>query len=207
MGRTSSAVYNISYHIVWCSKYRKAILTGEVKQFLEEQLETIAETKEYKILEMRVMPDHIHLFIEAKPFDAPTNIVKIFKGVTSLRLFKRFPKLHKQLWRGVLCYGVLHTTLELQVMSLLKPLSDISVSRNGIHPLVETRGLLSLKLIKIEWTFYMSMSPIPPMPLGPLPGLGVSLGFDAAITSSIRSIMHAASVAAFITCSLTASGS
>jgi putative transposase len=65
-------------------------------------LETIAETKGYKIVESKVMPDHIHLFIEANPFDSPTNIVKIFKGVISLRLFRKFPELQKELWRGVL---------------------------------------------------------------------------------------------------------
>jgi putative transposase len=102
MGKASSATYNINYHIVWCPKFRKAILTGKVKTFVEEQLETIAETKGYKIVESKVMPDHIHLFIEANPFDSPTNIVKIFKGVISLRLFRKFPELQKELWRGVL---------------------------------------------------------------------------------------------------------
>jgi len=61
MGKSSSASYNINYHIVRCTKFRKPILTGEVKTFVEEQLETIAETKGYKILESRVKPDHIHL--------------------------------------------------------------------------------------------------------------------------------------------------
>jgi len=102
MGKGSSATYNISYHIVWCPKFRKKILTGKVKTFVEDQLETIAQTKGYNILEARVMPDHIHLFIEANPFDSPTNIVKIFKGVTSLRIFKKFPELRQELWRGVL---------------------------------------------------------------------------------------------------------
>ena len=48
------------------------------------------------------MPDHIHLFIEANPCDSPTNIVEIFKGVTGLRVFKRFPELENELWRGIL---------------------------------------------------------------------------------------------------------
>jgi putative transposase len=102
MGKRTSAIYNINYHIVWCPKYRKPILTGKVKTFVEEQLETIAETKGYKILELKVMPDHIHIFLEANPFDSPTNIVKIFKGVSSIRLFKTFPELRQELWRGVL---------------------------------------------------------------------------------------------------------
>jgi putative transposase len=102
VGKKSSAVYNISYHIVWCPKFRKPILVDKVKEFVEEQLETIAQTKGYKILEARVMPDHIHLFIEADPFDSPTNIVKIFKGVTGLRMSRRFPDIESKLWRGVM---------------------------------------------------------------------------------------------------------
>ena len=118
MGKTSSATCNINYHIVWCSKYRKTILTGKVKSFVEDQLETIAQTKGYKILESRVMPDHIHLFIEANPFDSPTNIIKIFKGVTSLRMFKKFPQLRQGLCAG---YYSLHHIMYVQLgMPLLK---------------------------------------------------------------------------------------
>ena len=102
MGKASSSVYNINYHVVWCPKYRKPVLTGKIKEFLEEQIETIAETKGYKILEKKVMPDHVHLFLEANPFDSPINIVKVFKGVSSLRISKRFPELREQMWRGVL---------------------------------------------------------------------------------------------------------
>ena len=63
MGKKSLAVYNINYHIVWCPKFRKPILVGKVKEFVEEQVEIIAQTKGYKILEAKVMPDHIHLFV------------------------------------------------------------------------------------------------------------------------------------------------
>jgi Transposase IS200 like len=38
------------------------------------------------------VPDHIHLYIEANPFDSPTNIVKILKGVTNLRMLNKFPQ-------------------------------------------------------------------------------------------------------------------
>ncbi|MHA1409142.1 MAG: IS200/IS605 family transposase [Candidatus Odinarchaeia archaeon] len=101
MGRTSSAVYEINYHIVWCPKYRKTVLVGEVKKFLEDQIKTIAETKGWGIIELEVMPDHIHLFISTPPFEAPTNIVKILKGVTAKRLFEKFPELReKKIWEG-----------------------------------------------------------------------------------------------------------
>ena len=48
------------------------------------------------------MPDHLHLFVSAPPFDSPTEIVKVFKGVTALRLFKKFPELRSEYWKGKL---------------------------------------------------------------------------------------------------------
>lgn len=100
MGLKSSAVYNINYHIVWCPKYRKEVLVGEIKTFLEDQLETIAATKGWDVLELQVMPDHVHLFISAPPSDSPTGIVKVLKGVTALRLFKKHPELKEEYWGG-----------------------------------------------------------------------------------------------------------
>jgi len=100
VGRTSSAVYNINYHIVWCPKYRKQVLEGAVKEFIEEHIKTIAATKGWGVLELQVMPDHIHLFISAPPSDSPTGIVKVLKGVTALRLFKKHPELEKEYWGG-----------------------------------------------------------------------------------------------------------
>ena len=64
MGRKSSAVYDINYHIVWCPKYRKPILEeANVKEFLEDKIATIAETKGHWVLALEVMPDHLNLFI------------------------------------------------------------------------------------------------------------------------------------------------
>jgi len=103
MGRKSSAIYDINYHLVWCPKYRKPILKEtRVKEFLEDQIYTIAATKECEILALEVMPDHIHLFISTTPFEAPTSLVKVFKGVTALRLFKKFPELRDKYWKGKL---------------------------------------------------------------------------------------------------------
>src|SRR3990167_622882 len=103
MGKKSSAVYSINYHFVWCPKYRKPILEKqEVKQFLEDQIHTIAAAKDFKVLALEVMFDHLHLFVSTSPFDSPTEIIKVFKGVTALRLFKKFPGLRNEYWKGKL---------------------------------------------------------------------------------------------------------
>jgi putative transposase len=101
MGTKSSAVYEINYHIVWVTKYRKQLLKDELRDFLSDQLKTIAEAKEWTIIDMEIMPEHIHMFISAPPFIAPTDIVKVLKGVSSKRMFEKYPILReKEYWGG-----------------------------------------------------------------------------------------------------------
>lgn len=96
----SSCVYEIYYHIVWCPKYRKPILADEILKYLKASIPIICDSKEWVIHEMEVMPDHIHIFLSAPPTESPTNIVKVIKGVTGLRLFKEFPRLREKYWGG-----------------------------------------------------------------------------------------------------------
>lgn len=42
---------------------------------------------------MEVMPDHIHIFVGAKPTVAPIDIVRVFKSITAIGLFKKYPEL------------------------------------------------------------------------------------------------------------------
>jgi putative transposase len=100
MTYSSSAVYEINYHIVWCTKYRNQVMTDEVKQFMDDQIRTIADSKEWTLIELEVMPEHIHLFLSAPPFVAPTDIVKVMKGVTAKRVFEKFPQLRRRKFWG-----------------------------------------------------------------------------------------------------------
>ena len=59
-----------------------------VKEFLEDQVATIAEAKGYMVLALKVLPDHVHLFVSVPLFDSPTGIVKVFKGVTALTVLE-----------------------------------------------------------------------------------------------------------------------
>jgi putative transposase len=100
--KASSAVYSINYHIVWCTKYRQKVLGGQVSKTAETILTTICDTKSWEILELVVMEDHIHLFLSASPFESPTAIVKILKGVSAKQLFAQHPELRNALWKGTL---------------------------------------------------------------------------------------------------------
>jgi len=93
-------VYNINYHMVWSTKYRKKVLIGDVREYLMQLHKQIAEDKGILLKEQEVMPDHVHLFIIAHPKFSPSQIVKIFKGITAKSMFEKFPDLKKQMWRG-----------------------------------------------------------------------------------------------------------
>jgi len=93
-------VYSIQYHIVWCTKYRKKVLTEELQIELKEYFKTIANEYSFQILAMETMPDHIHLLLDCKPQFFPSNMIKILKGNTARWLFLKHPEIKKELWGG-----------------------------------------------------------------------------------------------------------
>ena len=96
--RTKHAVYDLKYHLVWIPKYRKHILTGDVVVYLKEVFNHIAEEYGFEIDTMEVVEDHVHIFLEAPPRYAPAKVVQIMKSISGRELFKKFPKIRKQLW-------------------------------------------------------------------------------------------------------------
>lgn len=98
--KTSSAVFNINYHIVWCTKYRRKALNTKIRASFENILHTICDARSWEILEIRAMEDHIHLFLSVPPFESPTAIVKILKGVSARQLFRLHPELRDVLRKG-----------------------------------------------------------------------------------------------------------
>lgn len=92
--RTSShSKHNINYHLVWIPKYRKQILKGRVGEILREIIEGNCMDMGLELLALEIMPDHIHLFVGAKPTHTPFKIVKQLKGNTSIQLRRVFPYL------------------------------------------------------------------------------------------------------------------
>jgi len=87
--------YLVQYHLIWCPKFRYNVLKGNVEEALKRILAEICNKYEYKILELEVMADHIHIFVSAKPTVAPTDIVRTLKSITAIQLFKEFPALKK----------------------------------------------------------------------------------------------------------------
>lgn len=97
---TRHSVYNINYHMVWIPKYRRHILTGSIAERAASLIHEIAQKYHYCVLALEIMPDHVHLFCSTKPNQAPSTIIKIFKGTLARVLFREFPRLKKKLYSG-----------------------------------------------------------------------------------------------------------
>ena len=95
--KNAGAVFSLKFHLVWCPKYRRPVLSGRVDERLKELLTDVATEHGMTIHAMEVMPDHVHLFIEADPTLCVAEIVNRLKGRTSRVLRQEFPSLRTRL--------------------------------------------------------------------------------------------------------------
>jgi putative transposase len=96
--KTSHAVYDIKYHVVWSTKYRKKVLYGQVAERLRELIREICKKHEIDIIKGSISKDHVHLFISAPPFLSVSKLVQSIKGKTSYKLLSEYKELSKQFW-------------------------------------------------------------------------------------------------------------
>ena len=93
-------VYSLQYHLIWCTKYRKKVLTDGIDIQCKEMLTELADQYSFQILAMEVMPDHIHLLVDCRPQFFISDMIKIMKGNIARQLFLSHPELKQQLWGG-----------------------------------------------------------------------------------------------------------
>ena len=86
------------YHLVWLPKYRKRILEGEVAYRLKELFEECAEINGWKIVELNIQKDHIHMIVLLKQTISVSQAVQRFKGGSSKVIRSEFPELKEFLW-------------------------------------------------------------------------------------------------------------
>lgn len=89
----NNIVYSCKYHVVWCPKYRRKILTNGIEARLKELLLDYATSISVDIMEMEIMPDHVHILMEIAPQFGIHKAVKSLKGYTSKVLRSEFPVL------------------------------------------------------------------------------------------------------------------
>lgn len=93
----SNIVYNCQYHVIWCVKYRRKVLVGEVEIRLKEILTQVAIDVQCEIEEMETDKDHVHLLISCDPQFGIHKVLKRMKGRSSKLLRDEFPALKSRI--------------------------------------------------------------------------------------------------------------
>lgn len=85
-----NVVFSCKYHVVWCPKYRRDVLVNGADTRLKDIIQQVCEETQIEILEMEVMPDHVHLLVEVDPQFGIHHLVKLIKGRSSRLLRQEF---------------------------------------------------------------------------------------------------------------------
>ena len=94
----SHTAFDLKYHLVWITKYRKPVLTGRVGVRVRDLIREICEAHSIEIIRGHVSKDHIHIFISMPPQISVSKIAQYLKGKTSRKLLQENPALRKQFW-------------------------------------------------------------------------------------------------------------
>jgi len=90
--------FDIKYHFVWVTKYRKAVLRGEVGVRLRDLVREVCRTHEIEILQGSVSCDHVHVLLSCPPNLSPSKVMQYIKGKSSRKLMMEFKHIQKQYW-------------------------------------------------------------------------------------------------------------
>ena len=104
--RTAHTRFDLKYHFVWITKYRKKLLGGDVGLRLRKQVRDICS--EVEIIKGHVSRDHVHLFVSCPPHVSPSYLMQRVKGRTSRKLLQQFSHLNKECWGRHLWAGPDH---------------------------------------------------------------------------------------------------
>jgi putative transposase len=92
-----NVVYSCKYHAVWCPKYRRAVLVNGVDSRLKEIIQQVCTDLRAELLQLEILPDHVHLLVEVDPQYGIHRLVRSIKGRSSRLLRQEFPQLRSRL--------------------------------------------------------------------------------------------------------------
>lgn len=94
----SHTIYDIKYHIVWITKYRKSVMSGVIAERCRELIRQVCKANEVEIIKGHISKDHVHLFVSVPPTVSVSKLVQMLKGVSSRKLLMEDKNLQKQYW-------------------------------------------------------------------------------------------------------------
>ena len=103
--RTTHALYDAKYHLVWTPKYRRWVDREDIRSRIEEIFQEIASNHQMEIDRIEVSADHVHIFLSFPPRFSIARVVGMFKSISASIVFEQYPKIRKELklWRSNFC--------------------------------------------------------------------------------------------------------
>lgn len=99
--KNQTSVYNMNYHLVLVTKYRKVIFdTEDLQNDMKKLLIDYSKKHNIELESIEVMPDHVHMLISFPPKLSASEVVKILKGASARSWFNLHPETKSKLWKG-----------------------------------------------------------------------------------------------------------
>ena len=96
--KSSHTIYDIKYHIVWITKYRKPVLRADIAVRLRNLIREICKSNDVEIIKGHVSKDHVHIFVSVPPHISVSQLVKLLKGKTSRKLMMEYKSISRGFW-------------------------------------------------------------------------------------------------------------
>lgn len=93
----NNIVYSCKYHVIWCPKYRRKVLIHGVDVRLKEIIQAVCDEHQAELIELEVMPEHVHLLVDCDPQFGIAKLIRYIKGRSSRLLRQEFPWLKSRL--------------------------------------------------------------------------------------------------------------
>ena len=94
----ASTKHRLLFHVVFCPKYRRRVLIGDVARRLQELFAQACEMNDWELHELNVQKDHVHMLIQINPRESLSKVVQILKGGSSYVIRREYPELEEFLW-------------------------------------------------------------------------------------------------------------
>ena len=137
--------HDLKVHLVWITKYRKKVLTGEIAVRVRDLIRQIAMEHEITILSGKVTCDHIHILVAYRPHVDVSTIVQWLKGISSRILLQEYPHLRKKFWgRHLWARGYLAVTTG----TITDQMVETYISEQEGEPVIDDSRFVIDNLIK-----------------------------------------------------------
>ena len=96
--KSSHTVYDLKYHLVWITKYRKPVLQGEIGNRLRDIVRELCKAKDIEIIKGHISKEHVHVFVSVPPHISVSDLVQSLKGKSSRKLLMEYKGLNRAFW-------------------------------------------------------------------------------------------------------------